>query len=143
MCSRLHVQLSTGLAELQLGDTLPFTPAGSSQARDATWGVRYAGNGRPTGFARVETFRQKWLSRGWETGTVHIEDFAEGHEEIHWAKLTGADVGALYRDGVAVLLTRQATPREYHALHHYRVPVQVETGYLVLPQKGGQDWFGV
>jgi len=137
MCSRLHVQLSTGLQVIQPGDSIPYRQ-GNKPVQEATWGIPQYG-GRHQGFARVESWEQKWLTKGWRPCVVPSENFAEGHETVRWAGVNG-DIAALHRAGVVVVITRQATAAEFAKLDHHRVPVQVINRSLTLPSKGGPDW---
>jgi len=137
MCSRLHIKLSTGRdAFVMPSDQLPYRHDGEVLA--GMWGANFGS--KLVGFARVETVREKWLGKGWQTCTVPIADFAEGHQQVTWAGIAG-DLAALVRWGEVVIVTRQATPAEAARLSHHRVPVQVVDGRMTLPSKGGLVWF--
>ena len=142
MCSRLTVKLSTGMQEVHPGSQIPFRPAGAKKSQMAIWGIQYSGP-RLCTCARVETYRKKWLAKGWETGTVPVQNFAEGYKLLMWAGVIDRDIdlAALHQDGQVVLLTRAATKEEKATFKHHRVPVQVLDTKLVLPSKGGGTWF--
>jgi len=126
---------------VQPGDEIPYHPTGRNELFTGVWGTKFGS--KLVGFARLETVRKKWLSRGWQTGTVPIQDFAEGHSELAWRGLNSeAQLACLHKDSEVVIITRQSTSRENQALHHHRMPVQVVDHRLVLPSKGGPDWFG-
>lgn len=139
MCSRLQVRLSTdgSITAVKVGDPVPFHSEG--QDWQGIWGTTQFGD-RLVGFARVETVREKWLTRGWQTCTVPIANFAEGHDRQRWADTGEALVAALHKAGEVVVITRQATPAEYRKLDHHRMPVQVIDGRMALPSKGGPGW---
>ena len=137
MCSRMQVQLSTGQSVFVMpGDQIPYRHGGEVLA--GMWGAQFGT--KVVGFARSETVREKWLTKGWQTCTVPIADFAEGHSRVTWAGVEG-DLAALHRRGEVVIITRQATPAESRRLQHHRVPVQVIDGRMTLPSKGGPAWF--
>ena len=137
MCSRLHLMTDSGPMYIAPGDSLTYTPAGADKAEAGKWGIQMSD--KINGFARVETFDKKWLPYGWRPCTVELKDFAEGHEKQIWAGKSGL-VAALHKDGVVLIITRQAKPVENRFFSHHRVPVQVINHKMVLPQKSGRPW---
>jgi len=137
VCSRLQVQLSSGKSTyIMPGDQIPYHHNGEDIV--GTWGADFGF--KLIAFARSETVREKWLSKGWQTCTVPIVDYAEGYAKVIWAGCVG-HLAALVRWGEVVIVTRQATEVEERFFNHDRVPVDVAEGKMVLPSKGGDAWF--
>jgi len=117
MCARIVYQ---GV-QWQPGTLVQFVPHGETEPRAAWWG------GRTTPpFARIETLRQKWLSRGWKTGRIKGARFAERSQddgELRW-NLDPVDIAVVWKGEELAVVTRAATPSERKFYGHHRVPYQ-------------------
>jgi hypothetical protein len=123
MCSRLAL---VERGNVRPGDRVLFVPH-SGDPMEGQWG--YMSRGRYQGFARLETLQKSWLSRGYQTGTVEIAGFSEGHANLIDCNQLSR-VAAVERNGTVLIVTRQASDTERARFNHHRVPARVVGGHI-------------
>lgn len=94
-------------------------------------------------FARIETLQEKWLSKGWLSGQIKVDDFAELDSRPEHLKHQNWNGGCVTLQAIMkemgkyyslVLVTRETTKEESTRFHHPRMPMVLE-GLIIGPKK--------